>query len=568
MNIAGVRLKRFALLVCGGYLWMAGMTQAGVTDARIVNLSPRSFDVFLRTDPPLADLTLEVFGTPDGGVPASNVVTETQALFTGTTGGTDYERRLANRVLCAALTAQGNTVFRVSGCDAQSTYYLRVSHAGAPLWPTNATLDAVRTLPVVEWNGGARQLLVDIGRDGAGWVGLLSAPGAVSPLLAVAGDGVATNSTLFFNLTDFMDAGGTPVTLLPGDALALSVFGPPGTSGIATSLPVETPVPTTLVASADEIQKSIYRLIVSAALGLSSPAQGQYLLFDESMVTCRLEQTFLSQSNTQYVAYGWSGSGSVPVNGRATSFKFSLSSDSSLDWLWRTNFWLEVEADHGAVDLSSGWYRSGTILQADAIPDAEWAFSRWVGMAAGTDGAVSFMMTAPGTLKAEFSPLLVAGGEGMPEWWLTQAGLLGADREANADPDRDGMSNKDEWMADTSPTNTASDLRITALSQTGGFLHLTWRGGREATQVVEMLDGDLSGGGWRPVATNLPPTDTVEAAPFNWRVSRLSFSESRPDAKGDEKEKTACCLRVRDGGCLRMGGSFRPCRTGLRGSRI
>lgn len=103
----------------------------------------------------------------------------------------------------------------------------------------------------------------------------------------------------------------------------------------------------------------------------------------------------------------------------------------------------------------------------------------------------------------------------MPEWWLTQAGLLGADREVNADPDRDGMSNKDEWMADTSPTNAASDFRITSVSRTGGVLHLTWRGGREAMQVVEMLDGDLAGGGWRPVSTNLPPTDTVGSCAFH-----------------------------------------------------
>ena len=63
--------------------------------------------------------------------------------------------------------------------------------------------------------------------------------------------------------------------------------------------------------------------------------------------------------------------------------------------------------------------------------------------------------------------------------------------------------------------NTASDFRITSLSRTGGVLHLTWRGGREAMQVVEMLDGDLAGGGWRPVSTNLPPTDTVGSCAFH-----------------------------------------------------
>jgi hypothetical protein len=97
----------------------------------------------------------------------------------------------------------------------------------------------------------------------------------------------------------------------------------------------------------------------------------------------------------------------------------------------------------------------------------------------------------------------------MPEWWLTQAGLTGTARAPAADPDKAGMSNRLEWLADTSPTNRASDLRITDLAKAGSLFHLTWRGGREARQVVEMLEGDLSNGIWRPVATNLPPTDTV-----------------------------------------------------------
>jgi hypothetical protein len=71
------------------------------------------------------------------------------------------------------------------------------------------------------------------------------------------------------------------------------------------------------------------------------------------------------------------------------------------------------------------------------------------------------------------------------------------------------MSNLQEWLADTSPTNRASDLRITALSKNGVTANLTWRGGREAMQIVEMLEGNLATGTWRPIATNLPPTETI-----------------------------------------------------------
>lgn len=485
------------------------LNQAAVTEVEIVNLTSRSFDLFLRTEEAAVAPTLEVFTVPDASMAADAVVTELQALFTGATQGTEYERRQANRAARAALTASGNTLFRVSNCETDTDYYVRARFEGAVVWPTNQTLLAVRTLPSVEWNGGARQILVNLGRDGTGWAGTLDAAGAATPLLSVAGDRASTNSMLFFNLTDCMGADGLPLDLQEHDPLALTLFGKLGSHPTATSLLAAAPPPNTLVASADAFTKNLLNLMVASAAGISLPAPGEHLMFDGSMVTCHLDQTLVSQVSTQFVAYGWTGSGSVPVNGRSTSFTFALSSDSSVNWLWRTNYWLEVVAEHGSVDLASGWVRSGTALSATATPDAEWLFSQWSGLATGSEPVAALVVNAPGQLHAGFDPILVPGGDGMPEWWLTQAGLVGASRDPDADPDRDGMSTRQEWMADTSPTDKASNLRITALAKQGGLLHLTWRGGREARQVVEMIEGDLVGGEWQPIATNLPPTETV-----------------------------------------------------------
>lgn len=475
----------------------------------VANIASRGFDLLLRTPAPPAASQLALFLDAGGTQPAAALTVERQPLFTGATEGDDYARRCADRLTRQAMTDAGNTLFRVANADPDTPYFARLSFDGAD-WPETG-LHEIRTLPSGAWRTTTHQILVDIHRPGNGWVATLAVPGAASPLLAVCGDGAPTNSCLFFNLADLADSGGAPLTPEENAPMTLSLYGNAGSPATQRTLAYAPPsASAAAVASlSTEVAPLLRLLIASAVQSAAEPAAGENFFFSGHTVTCRLAQTVVTQIDTQFVAYGWSGSGNVPVSGRTTSFTFALTADSTLAWSWRTNFWLEVVADHGSVDLASGWYRSGASLAAAALPAAEWYFSRWSGLGQGTEPLTAFTVTSPGQLRAEFEPVLVPGGGGMPEWWLTQAGLTGAARDPDADPDKDGMSNRLEWLADTSPTNRASDLRITDLAKAGSLFHLTWRGGREARQVVEMLEGDLSNGIWRPVATNLPPTDTV-----------------------------------------------------------
>jgi len=66
-------------------------------------------------------------------------------------------------------------------------------------------------------------------------------------------------------------------------------------------------------------------------------------------------------------------------------------------------------------------------------------------------------------------------GNGLPiAWELQNFGHTGVD--PNADPDHDGMSNLQEYLAGTDPNNTNSNLRITAesFSSGGTSAALTW----------------------------------------------------------------------------------------------
>ena len=103
-------------------------------------------------------------------------------------------------------------------------------------------------------------------------------------------------------------------------------------------------------------------------------------------------------------------------------------------------------------------------------------------------------------------------GDGIPDWWRGQYfGGTGTGTNsqscATCDPDADGMSNWQEYLADTNPTNNASYLALVGLSlQTNGVV-ISWVGGTGATQVVDCsCDLPASGGAWFGLFTNLPPT--------------------------------------------------------------
>jgi hypothetical protein len=58
-------------------------------------------------------------------------------------------------------------------------------------------------------------------------------------------------------------------------------------------------------------------------------------------------------------------------------------------------------------------------------------------------------------------------GDGMPDDWEVANGTDPFTNDANADPDHDGLSNLQEYLAGTSPTNSASVFRIESTLMSG-----------------------------------------------------------------------------------------------------
>ena len=79
-----------------------------------------------------------------------------------------------------------------------------------------------------------------------------------------------------------------------------------------------------------------------------------------------------------------------------------------------------------------------------------------------------------------------ANGNGINDDWEVQYfGGIGANPDA--DPDGDGFTNSQEYLAGTNPTNSASAFRITSIVLTGNNVRITWMMGPGKTNALERV---------------------------------------------------------------------------------
>lgn len=94
------------------------------------------------------------------------------------------------------------------------------------------------------------------------------------------------------------------------------------------------------------------------------------------------------------------------------------------------------------------------------------------------------------TVERSIQPLLDPNksqvGDGIPNGWKEQYGFNPFDPTvAAADPDGDGMSNLQEYLAGTDPTNSASYFHITSATPVGYDTLVTWTCGGGRTNAVQ-----------------------------------------------------------------------------------
>jgi hypothetical protein len=106
-------------------------------------------------------------------------------------------------------------------------------------------------------------------------------------------------------------------------------------------------------------------------------------------------------------------------------------------------------------------------------------------------------------------------GDGIPDSWR-QAYFGGNGSTTNSkscatcDPDGDGMSNLQEFLAGTNPTNPASAFRVTNVSQNGANIRVTWTSGAGKTNVLQAAP-NISGT-YSNVSPNIVLTGTGDSS--------------------------------------------------------
>jgi hypothetical protein len=92
-------------------------------------------------------------------------------------------------------------------------------------------------------------------------------------------------------------------------------------------------------------------------------------------------------------------------------------------------------------------------------------------------------------------------GDGMPDAWESQNGLSPTDSTglngANGDPDGDGFTNLQEYLAGTDPQSGGSTLRLTA-TRNGGNVDLSFTAVAGRTYTILRCSTMSSGGSWTP----------------------------------------------------------------------
>lgn len=137
------------------------------------------------------------------------------------------------------------------------------------------------------------------------------------------------------------------------------------------------------------------------------------------------------------------------------------------EWSSECHFALQAGSG-GVVAPSGGWYRIGSELSAEALPDPGFAFDGWSGdVPPGLEASnpLSFPITATGSATAGFVPLYTTNG--VPVAWLWH--YYGESSNYNAlalsDTDDDRHTASQEYWAGTVPTNAASVLSMRSIDR-------------------------------------------------------------------------------------------------------
>jgi hypothetical protein len=151
-----------------------------------------------------------------------------------------------------------------------------------------------------------------------------------------------------------------------------------------------------------------FALVVSSAHGLASPPVGTNGYNYGSTLKAAVTNSPVTSGTTQYVCASWIGTGNVPSAGTTTNTgTFAMSSNSTITWIWRTNYWLKPQITAGGrVNVAAAWHSFGASVKIVATASNGYIFSSWsgdIGNCTVVSNSITFLMTGPRTITARFT---------------------------------------------------------------------------------------------------------------------------------------------------------------------
>jgi len=272
-----------------------------------------------------------------------------------------------------------------------------------------------------------------------------------------------------------------------------------------------------------------WNLLIESALGITTPATGDYYLIHGTNVTVSVTPMVPDVNPMiRYSADDYTLDGVDVLSEKTSEVTFLLTNNTTLTWLWTTNFQLHAESTgNGVVVPSMQWYTAGTYSCATGYPSSFYHFVQWQGDIAGATfrgfngSIIDIPMVAPRSISASFEANLT-DTHGVPEYWLAGYGFAGNfDQAAEGDQDADKMETWKEWLSDTDPTDRHSLLQLTSLQNSPFMVEACWIGGIQRTQHLQ--SASAPSGPWVSVYTNLPPTAVTNCLQLPFSGSNQFF---------------------------------------------
>ncbi len=153
--------------------------------------------------------------------------------------------------------------------------------------------------------------------------------------------------------------------------------------------------------------------------------------------------------------------------------------------------------------------QSFTIISAPAINGRFSALNGPTGMGGGPAFALVY---TPTSVVLQVVADLDSDNNGLPDYWEQQYFHTLTGTSPTADPDGDGMSNLQEFLADTNPTNAASYFHIQSIAPNpGGGIAVSYQSSSNRVYTLYYTDA-FNSGVWSniPTATSVPGTGGLQ----------------------------------------------------------